>query len=348
MSLAPTAPSIVGTSAGAVISGRVNGATLAATSMNTFTVMDSKALTVSVVGTSISTTVNGSGEFTLSGVPSGTVQLKFSGSGVDATVSISGVTASDRIEITVSVTGGSARVESERRGRGNGDNEVRGVVSGLTGACPTLTFMVQTTRVTTNSATTFDDMTCARVANGMQVEVKGVLQADGSLLASRVEAEDDEVGGRMELEGPVASLAGTCPAVNFIVQSARVTTNGATLFEDGSCATVQNGLQVEVDGQRQADGSVLATRVEIKADNRELRVKGAVSELAGTCPAITFTVQGTKVATSSATRFDDTSCARVANSMRVEVRGVRQSDGSILASRVEREDDDDEDDEDDD
>jgi hypothetical protein len=255
--------------------------------MDTFTVMDSKALTVSVVGTNITTTINGGGEFTLSGVPSGTVQLKFSGSGVDAMVTISGVTASDRIDITVSVNGGTARVESERRGRGNGngdndedelDDEVNGVVAALSGACPTLTFMVQATRVTTNSATVFDDTACARVVNGMDVEVHGVRQADGSLLASRIEAEDDD--DETNNRGP-------------------------------------------------------------NPGNSEQRFTGSVSGVGGACPAITFMVRGNKVATNGSTRFDDTSCGRVANSMTVEVRGLRQTDGSVLASRVKREDDDD-------
>jgi hypothetical protein len=330
--------------------------------MDTFTVMDSKALTVSVVGTNISTTINGGGEFTLSGVPSGTVQLKFSGSGVDAMVTIAGVTASDHIDITVRVNGGTARVESERRGRGNGngdndedelDDEVNGVVAALGGACPTLTFMVQGTRVTTNSATVFDDTACARVVNGMVVEVHGVRQADGSLLASRIEAEDDDDDddvrdARVELEGAIASMGGTCPAVTLTVQGTRVTTSNATRFDDGTCGTLQNGTQVEVEGQRQADGSVSASRIEVKTNNRgpnpgntEQRFTGSVSGVGGACPAITFMVQGNKVATNSSTRFDDTSCGRVANSMRVEVRGLRQTDGSVLASRVKREDDDD-------
>jgi uncharacterized protein DUF5666 len=278
MSLSPTAPSSVGTSAGAVISGRVSGVTAAATSMGTFSVMESQALTVSVVGTNISTTINGTGQFTLSGVPAGTVTLKFSGSGVDATVTLSGVTATDRIDITVNVTGGNARVESERRGRGNG--------------------------------------------------------ADG----------------RVELNGPVASLnGGGCPAVSFMVQGTRVNTNSATVFDDITCATLANGVQVEAEGQRQSDGSVLASRVEGKdTNNREQRMEGVVSARAGTCPAITFTVLGTKVTTSSATRFKDTSCTNVVDGRLVEIRGQRQADGSFLASRVEPDDDDDDDDDEDD
>lgn len=195
MSFLPTSPSGIGTPAGAVITGRVTGVTTPATSSDAFGALDVRSdvrsLTVSVVGTSISTTITGSGQFTLSGVPAGTVQLKFSGPGVDATVTLSGITATDQIEITVSLNGGSARVDSDRRGRGNGgDAEVEGMVSLLTGTCPALTFSVQGARVTTSSATSFRDMSCARLANGTRVEVRGQRQADGSLVASRVEEED--------------------------------------------------------------------------------------------------------------------------------------------------------------
>ena len=352
MSLSPTAPSAVGLSAGAVITGRVNGVTAAATSMDTFTAMDSRALTVSVVGTNISTTINGSGQFTLSDVPAGTVQLKFEGSGVNATVVISGVAASDRIDITVTVNGHSARIESERRGRGNGqdDNarvEVKGPVASRNGTCPAAIFIVQGTRITTNAATLFDDVTCAGLRNGMQVEVEGQRQADGSVLATRVEAEDDDnVNQRVELKGPVAARNGTCPMAAFMVNGTRVTTNAATIFDDVTCAGLQNGMQVEVEGQRQADGSVLAARIEGKDEDDEQRVSGVVSGLGGGCPAITFAVQGVRVTTSSATRFKDMACAAVVNGRRVEVRGQGQG-GTILASRVEPEDDDDEDEDDD-
>ena len=274
-SFSPTSPSGIGTPAGAVITGRVSGVTAASTPLGTFGTMDSRSLTVTVVGTGVSTTVNGGGQFTLTGVPSGTVQLRFSGSGVDATVTISGVSASDQIEITVAVNGGSARVESERRGRkedDDGNAKAEGVVSALSGTCPTLTFTVQSTKVTTSGATAFKDTTCAALANGMRVEVKGDRQADGSIVAARVEADDEDdedddhdqgPGRRSEMKGPVASLRGECPNLSFILQGARITTTVATQFADTTCAALRNGVKVEVEGPRQADDSVLATRVEL-------------------------------------------------------------------------------------
>jgi hypothetical protein len=70
------------------------------------------------------------------------------------------------------------------------DVEVEGTASELSGNCPTLTFVVNGTRVTTDGATRFDSG-CAAVQNGQPIEVEGTLLADGSLSAAEVELEDD-------------------------------------------------------------------------------------------------------------------------------------------------------------
>jgi len=50
---------------------------------------------------------------------------------------------------------------------------------------------IGSTPVRTNAATSFHDVSCAALVNGMAVEVKGQRQGDGTLLASRVEGHDD-------------------------------------------------------------------------------------------------------------------------------------------------------------
>ncbi len=62
-----------------------------------------------------------------------------------------------------------------------------------------------------------------------------------------------------------------------------------------------------------------------------------VSGLTGTCPRVSFTVQDSKVTTSETTQFDGVTCGDIKNDMVVEVNGSRQSDGSINATKVERE-----------
>jgi len=57
--------------------------------------------------------------------------------------------------------------------------------------------------------------------------------------------------------------------------------------------------------------------------------------LSGACPSITFSVSGSTVSTSASTRFDD-ACGSLKNGERVEVRGIRQTNNVVAASRVEK------------
>ena len=162
--------------------------------------------------------------------------------------------------------------------RDNGDNdgdddddetELEGTISGLssTGNCPVVTFMIGSRKVTTSAATTFDDVSCANLANNARVEVDGIKQADGSVLATRVELES----GPDELEGTVFEFSGSgsCPSATFKVgatanSATKVTTTNSTTFSGVSCATLANGAKVEVEGNKQGDGSITAASVELK------------------------------------------------------------------------------------
>jgi hypothetical protein len=149
----------------------------------------------------MSTTTNGQGQFTLTGVPPGEVRLELSGRGGRATISFSGVQADEEIRISVTLDGTDARVDSESRSkRGGGGNrlsqsELRGAVSGLTGTCPRLSFSVRGTKVTTSETTQFDDLRCADIDNDVVVEVKGSRQADGAIAATKVGIVDDDDDG---------------------------------------------------------------------------------------------------------------------------------------------------------
>ena len=164
--------------------------------------------------------------------------------------------------------------------------------------------------------------------------------------------------GRTELKGVIAGRTGTCPSITFGIGTSTVMTNAATIFDDGACSTLVNGVEVEVEGVRQANGIVLASRVENKAadddddddddnpnrgpgpgdDDRhggEARLEGSIGGLGGACPSIGFSVAGSTVSTSASTRFDD-ACSSLKNGDRVEVRGVRQANNVVAASRVEK------------
>jgi uncharacterized protein DUF5666 len=153
-------------------------------------------LRVTIAGTNISTMVDGTGQFTMNGVPPGTVTLTFAGEGVSASITLNNVSAGDEIRIEVRLNGSNARIESENRHRGDDDddddddaNEVKGTVSGVTGTCPELTFMVGTRVVRTSSATVFDDR-CTDIRTGVRVEANGTRGENGTFTATRVEVDD--------------------------------------------------------------------------------------------------------------------------------------------------------------
>jgi hypothetical protein len=193
-SVGPTALSNRGGApAGAVITGSVSGVAPAPVSTNLLAPSAANSLRVTIEGTTISTTVDSSGQFTLTGVPRGTVTLTFSGPGVSASITLANVSEGEEIRIEVRLNGSSARIVSEsHRDRDDDDDDkhqIKGSVSGLTGACPAITFTVGTRTVKTTSTTVFDDP-CSRILNNVRVEVEGTLAADGTFMARRVEIDE--------------------------------------------------------------------------------------------------------------------------------------------------------------
>ncbi len=60
--------------------------------------------------------------------------------------------------------------------------------------------------------------------------------------------------------------------------------------------------------------------------------------LSGTYPSVSFNINGQRVMTTAGTRFEKTSCSGLQNGLPVEIKGVRQGDGSVVAKKVERDD----------
>ena len=400
----PAAPAPGGVSTGTTISGTVLGMGTA----SRFATLGS-GLTVSITGASSTSTVDGSGHFTLQNVPTGRIDMRFTGTGIDAHLELDDVAEHQTITIAVRVMPTAAELETQERedrnhnaevegrvatiagnsltvgtkmvnvtpttrivhgdtvltmasihvgdrihvhgtmngtaidaakievqngpGRGDEQNEIEmsGSISNKSGTCPALTFTVGSTTVVTDASTRFKDVACAALANDMRVEVKGTKQSTGNVLATTVEAK------QMELKGAISGMSGTCPALTFTVSSTPVVTDASTQFKDATCASLANGMVVEVKGTMQAGGSLLATKVEAEdAEAAEVELKGAISGMSGTCPALSFTVSSTPVVTNASTRFKDVACASLVNSTSVEVKGTKQASGSVLATKVEK------------
>jgi hypothetical protein len=272
--LSPIGPSSA--SAGASISGTISGSILAArlaAGSESFSVLDARGVTVTIVGTGISTTADNQGQFTLNNVPSGTVQLNFTGPGSNATVTLTGVGPNDKVQIAVTVNGNSAHVDSEHHSSpDNNKREFPGRITSIDSTAKSFAIPGLTVKVTTTTVIRHGDKTIlfADLKVGDHVQARGT--KDGTTLTAtevKVETEDgndaeDDESGESELSGVISGSTGTCPAVVFTVQSTKVTVNTSTTYPHTSCAdATKNGARVEVTGTKQTDGSVLATHVSL-------------------------------------------------------------------------------------
>ena len=104
-----------GVSGGATITGTVSLPGGVQSGVAVMTVGGPAGLTVSVVGTSLGAVADAAGRFLLESVPPGDVQLRFQGSGVDATLMLPDVQVGQTVTIVVFVAGDSASIDSDTR-----------------------------------------------------------------------------------------------------------------------------------------------------------------------------------------------------------------------------------------
>jgi hypothetical protein len=140
------------------------------------------------------------------------------------------------------------------------------VVSGTIGAIDTVarTVVVNGTTVAVPDGTRIDGgregaVTFTDLKVGWRVTIRAS-QSGGVTTASEIVVEE-RGAAHVEIDGRVSGLTGTCPSLTLVVGSSAVSTSATTMFEGVSCAQLVNGTSVVVDGDRQHDGSINATRV---------------------------------------------------------------------------------------
>jgi Domain of unknown function (DUF5666) len=277
----PSAPSTRAATAAATNGATISGTVVGISSPTAVWTTHGATMTVAVTGTTISSPVDASGRFVLQSVPPGRVDLHFSGDGVDAHLTLDGITENATVTITVRVIGSSAQLEDDRQQDGAGKVELEGLVT-ATGT-GTLTVAGRIVNVTTATEIVHGDthVALSAIHIGDRVHVKGTAASNTSAVdAAKIEVQnpagkpdtgggDDQGGnasGQVEVEGTIVvnSFAGSCQAnsLSFKVGAATIRTNQATQFKDTTCAALTAGDGVEVSGTKQTDSSVLASRVE--------------------------------------------------------------------------------------
>jgi hypothetical protein len=148
-------------------------------------------------------------------------------------------------------------------------------------------------------------------------------------------------GDHIEVEGFITRFVSS---TNFDVSGIAVTTNSSTQYEGGTAGDLGLNLKVEVEGEFDASGTLVATKVEIKQATN-IRVTGRIDSISGS----TLRVLDIPITTDGlVTRFEDKSDADVdplsVGDLNVddyiEARGQEfpAGSGELRALRIERDD----------
>ena len=222
--------------------------------------------------------------------------------------------------------------------------EVHGTVTGLDTTAQTFSLNAL---VVDYSSATLDNFVGGQIAEGDFVEAKGTaLGGAGELLATKVELEGllpgAVDGDRIEVEGFITRFVS---AQDFDVGGIPVTTTGTTTYVGGAAADLGLNVKVEVEGDLNASGVIVATKVDIRRSKAVRVVADADSIDAANN---TLVILGIPVTVDVLTRLEDKSDADVdpltLNDLNVgdylEVRGSEfpAGSGTILATILERDD----------
>ena len=232
---------------------------------------------------------------------------------------------------------------------------VNGIVENLSGEATSFTFFIGSREIRGDTSTVFygEDgvlLAFAALINGARVEVKGEM-GDGFVFAVRIHVngpteppQDDSAS----VEGVLGALTGSDPVLTLSLLTkfgtVIVTTTVGTIVQRRGdvqpLAAVVVGQTIHAVGARQTDGTLVATKLQIKDDGTdgEFVIEGSLGGLKGTCPAISFGVNGYSIFTTAADLVEylptGTACGDLKNGMKVEVEGVRQATGLVKAGTI--------------
>ncbi len=191
----------------------------------------------------------------------------------------------------------------------------------------------------------------ATLENGLKLRVVGDFDgttffARGNLHASHLgfkhhdDFDDDQ---EITLSGTVANLV---PGVSFTINGTTVLITNRTEFDDGVAANLVDGIQVEVEGQLDANQNLVAEEIELKY-RAKISNKGLLESIDLTTN--TLVVNGMTFEVNEDTSFNDRSSAKVrffdladlATGDTLHVRGYKIAATATtaernIASRVER------------
>ncbi len=216
------------------------------------------------------------------------------------------------------------------------DDTVKGPVQSIDLVAGQLVVLGQTVR--TGPDTSFDDSftpaTLEGVSVGQIVEVSGQFDADGNIVATRIEPKP--AGTQFEVHGTVSSLDTTI--MNFNLNTLVVDYSSAML-DDFAGGPISDGDFVEAKGTTLGpNGELVATNVELEtflpdaADGDRLEIEGFITRFAS---AQDFDVAGVPVTTNGSTAFEGGAAIDLGLNIKVEAEGDIDANGVLVATKID-------------
>lgn len=247
------------------------------------------------------------------------------------------------VELSGFVNGAGELEATHLRERGRpvvGLTEVKlfGVVDGLAGG----SFLIATSEVEFDDSTIVDDFGASGLRSGVAVRVEGLLLANDSVRATEIESPRRGRRGDFdenEIQGIVSEFVSLA---DFRVAGQRVDAGGATLFPNDP-ALLRDGVRVEVEGRLNANDVLVVEKLRFRSNR--VRIHAEVASQADVdAGADELWLLGIPIRVDAQTRLrdrrddfagfdlDDVSAGDF-----LEIRGVARSDGTVTATRLERE-----------
>ena len=200
------------------------------------------------------------------------------------------------------------------------------------------TFIVLGQTVIVTDATVFDDSlsppSLDGIADGDLVEVHGLIDADGQVIATRIEAQG--IGDSFEIVGIVSQH----DAANLRFNIGRLVVDYSTAsVRDFASGAPSDGDIVEVKGvEFTGDGALIATDVEGRrpgiggADGDQAQIEGFVTRFVD---AGDFDVAGMPVSASPQTEYERGAATDLELNALIEVEGTLDETGVLIATKIE-------------
>jgi uncharacterized protein (TIGR03437 family) len=200
------------------------------------------------------------------------------------------------------------------------------------------TWQVGKTKVNVTRETKIDQSR-GRVTVGAWVEVEGTKANDGSINAAEVKVRFSTPPGlAIKFSGKIEELPSTPNRVGDWKVSGKTIHVTATTKIEQERGQVGVGVFVEIEGLLQTDGSITALEIEVKPDGVSgipVKFLGRVEMLPTATDRIgDWVISGRKVKVTANTRIKQDRFTLMVGSL-VEVSGVVQTDGSIVATEIE-------------